>query len=673
MEIDRNQPSWDDWVSKANQTAGDQPLKVSSRGAVVEAISPNKAENLQTLRDLRDALTSKFDYHKGTALFDRFFASHAKIGLPVTAKEIRALERVKSGFDETNKAPNEYFKTTNAYWSGPSGSVRKAKDDIQASLKPSKSGFSQALAKLDRDTRRELGIALLSGNGVQIAAALKKSGLLEYLKSKPDFDSLKRLAEHDSLKDMKFLNSTVRRLVRELAQFDAGRRLEQAETITFVRDLFHAIPDSQLSPAMKTSMLKEIFPSWIGESNVAKGISDKTYEGALPLLTTNDVPTVGKIGEISYQHAISSPKLDRAEYIVLTLGLVQGGHALSQDKTNQVLENFYNYKYDEAIDILKAGLQDLAKTDKLPPAFQDALNMADTIKARPVNAQANQDARRYFETTLGQLHLGGFVDAAAVSAVTEHGDKMTATNGGEVEKAILTWTDAEKLNKKARLGEGYYRARSTNAPIKDRKFKLGFSSKRDLADSSKKTHVVASHQGGLLRQTSPFFPDEISTGPSLNRAPDIYTHSHQEGLYPMQRPEAPFTASISGHMYFVMGRLEQYMSANAKDPNLQKNVSEFLKAVISVYAKNGYHNNFEIRDVFAEPAVQKTFQSYGVTPNLNYSPANLSAAMQATIKYTAAYAEKRAMLEELRNGPIQLKQAQTTSGGRFFSIPLIEE
>jgi uncharacterized membrane protein len=393
----------------------------------------------------------------------------------------------------------------------------------------------------------------------------------------------------------------------------------------------------------------------------------------VPTKSGERVPTVGKIDEISYQHAISSPKLDRAEYIVLTLGLLQGGHALSQDKTNQVLESFYNYKYDDAINILKAGLEDLAKTDTLPPPFQDALKMADTIKTRPVNARANQDARRYFETTLGQLYLGSFVDAPAVSAVTEYGDKMKATNGAEVEKAILTWTDAEKLNKRAHAEEAYYRVQSPNAPVKDRKFKLGFSSKRDLADSSKKTQVVASHQGGLLRQTSPFFPDQITTRPSLNRAPDIYTHSYDEKLYPMKRPEAPFTASISGHMYFVMGRLEQYMSANAKDPNLQKNVSEFLKAVISVYAKNGYHNNFEIRDVFAEPAVQKTFQSYGVTPNLNYSPANLSAAMQATIKYTAAYAEKRAMLEELRNGPIQLKQAQTTSGGGFFSIPLIEE
>ncbi len=100
--------------------------------------------------------------------------------------------------------------------------------------------------------------------------------------------------------------------------------------LVFEDTLAVQIPDSQLSPAMKTSMLKEIFPSWIGESNVAKGISEKTYEGALPLLTTNDVlqsgrkdgsrvPAVGKIGEITYQNAISSPKLDRAEYIVLTL------------------------------------------------------------------------------------------------------------------------------------------------------------------------------------------------------------------------------------------------------------------------------------------------------------------------------------------------------------------
>ena len=286
---------------------------------------------------------------------------------------------------------------------------------------------------------------------------------------------------------------------------------------------------------------------------------------------------------------------------------------LPQDKTNQALEKFYNYKYDEAIDILKVGLEDLAKTDTLPAAFQDALHMADTIKLRQANPRANQDARRYFDTTLGQLHLGSFVDAPAVSAVTEHGDKMKATNGAEVEKAILTWTDAEHLKTKARPGEGYYRAKSTNAPIKDRKFKLGFSSKRDLADSSKKTDVVASHQGGLLRQTSPFFPDQISTSPSFNRAPDIYTHSYQGGLYPMQRPEAPFTASISGHMYFVMGRLDQDMSANAKDPNLQKNVSEFAKAVISVYAKNGYHNNFEIRDVFAEPAVPNVPELWSYT------------------------------------------------------------
>ena len=117
----------------------------------------------------------------------------------------------------------------------------------------------------------------------------------------------------------------------------------------------------------------------------------------------------------------------------------------------------------------------------------------------------------------------------------------------------------------------------------------------------------------------------------------------------MLRPEVPFTASVSGDMYFVMGRLSQYMSDNAKDPNLQKNVSEFLRAVISVYAKNGYHNNFEIKDVFAEPAVRQTFQKFGIQPDLSYSPENLSAAMQATIRYTAAYAQKRAMQEELPN------------------------
>jgi uncharacterized membrane protein len=667
MEINRNQPSWDDWVSKAKETALERPLKVSWDGAVVQAPPKSKAHN-QTLRDLKDALTTKFGRQKGTELFDQFFRSHAELDLPVRAQEILAVQRAKYGFDETNKSPQEYFKTTNEYWV-PYKSVRETKKEIQTALKDPRSKFSKTFSGLDQDTRRKLGIALLSGNGVQIEDALKKSGLVEHLKSKPGFDSLKRLAEHDNYNDTRFLNTTVRRLVRELAQFDAGRRLEQAETITFVRDLFHAIPDSQLSPAMKTSMLKEIFPSWIGESNVAKGISDKTYESALPLLTTDDVltvptksgervPTVGKIDEISYRHAIRSPKLDRAEYIVLTLGLLQGEHALSQDKTNQVLENFYNYKYDDAINILKAELQGFGETDKLPPAFQDALKMADTIKARPVNARANQDARRYFETTLGQLYLGGFVDAPAVSAVTEHGDKMKATNGAEVEKAILTWTDSEKLNKRAHAEEAYYRVQSPNAPIKDRKFKLNFSSKRDLADSSKKTEVVASHQGGLLRQTSPFLPDQITTRPSLNRASDIYTHGYDEKLYPMKRPEAPFTASISGHMYFVMGRLHEYMDANRKDPNLQKNVSEFVKAVISVYAKNGYHNNFEIRDVFAEPAVQKMFQKYGVKPDLSYSPANLYAAMQATIRYTAAYAEKRAMQEELRSGFKDLEDPQ---------------
>ena len=48
----------------------------------------------RTLRDLKDALTSKFGRQKGTALFDRFFASHAELGLSVTAKEIKTIERV---------------------------------------------------------------------------------------------------------------------------------------------------------------------------------------------------------------------------------------------------------------------------------------------------------------------------------------------------------------------------------------------------------------------------------------------------------------------------------------------------------------------------------------------------------------------------------------------------
>jgi hypothetical protein len=147
----------------------------------------------------------------------------------------------------------------------------------------------------------------------------------------------------------------------------------------------------------------------------------------------------------------------------------------------------------------------------------------------------------------------------------------------------------------------------------------------------------------------------------------------------MQRPEAPFTASIFGHMYFVMGRLDQYMSANAKDPNLQKNVSEFVKAVISVYAKNGYHNNFEIRDVFRGTGCPANVPEIWNSARSEPSPENLSAAMQATIRYTAAYAAKRAMQEELRSGflvplgedrQFQLRKAQTMVKSEF---PVVDD
>jgi|GEM_PF-4726204 hypothetical protein len=532
-------------------------------------------------------------------------------------------------------------------WNDPKKPIKPLKDYIDSNLKRQDSLLYQALYSMPAKEKKEVILALISGDGQRIRTVFKQLGLHKLIidrfndqvnnnRDAYSDEALLRLPEHENIQD-DYLDPTITKIIRVMIASFGETRAE------FLKDVIKSCPETDLGLTAKKQILKQI------DKTAAAAVTDVAFEPDVPNLSESfkyktkkrqKESTSDKQSEETYVKVIEEqikavkPKIDESQFILLMLGLMK-----TRDPDNPVIHNIErNYlflNYDVCIGLIENYLE----KDKTFPLR--SLILEKVMDLPRVNIEQNQP-RRYFETKLAQYYLGTQLSDTSVKTSLnkffryyQKKYKIGVTFDDKddpysifadwpddkiVEKSIMSITDSEKVvGRLTRLEEHFLKSDSKKYKAKGREYAEGVMSRRDLSrhpDVDPSTYgeskKVLSQQVGLMKSSDVGYRDELSQHSTLNRSTDIHKYSKNEKSWPLQNPEVPYTASLSGHAYFIIGLLKQYMEDNKSDPDLEQDVNLFLMTVMMTYVKQGMHSFFEMLAVFEEKHVKKYFEKYNV-------------------------------------------------------------
>ncbi|MCP4181152.1 MAG: hypothetical protein GY756_25585 [bacterium] len=571
-------------------------------------------------------------------LFEAFSNDIVSLFYEINAKSFQKFAekpKLKGVFCFSNLS--EYHILTNKNYDA-GNSVRSTKRKLKKMLSTKSSELRQHICTIIDNEKINLLTCIFSGRCNLLQNALLKYEIATKLFNTEDFSefqlkSLSRLGEHDR-KDQKYLNSTMLLLTSVICHDNNDNNRCNYDHIQFMRQVFKSISDEVMHPNRKRGILSQV------NKKISQSISDLTFEEPIKYISESVCP--GTIPLKNYNVLVHAG-LDDSEFIILTAGVLKN-FLNNPNYITTIIDKYYKYEYDEAKNEIKQILR--YHRNIFPSKLCDSLNLG-LINSQSITNKSSNSTRRYFETKLALYHLGNDMKLWLINEVISVFSKSTLANREQAEQAILTWSDSEKHERYVRIFyERALKKKSLLYPTKDRIVKNGFLTKRDLSRHKTSSQTVMSHQYGLMSTKDPYFADEITSCPQINRIPDIYTHSFKRGTYPMKRTNAIYNASLSGHMYFVVGLLEKFMSKYGSYG--QEAVNEFLLALIAVYAKNGFHSNHEILDVLHEPHIVEPLKKRGINLNLHFRPYALKNALRDTIDYTRMYTTKRLILKGIK-------------------------
>lgn len=513
--------------------------------------------------------------------------------------------------------------------------INAIKTRLEVELRKKNSALGIALSSLSEEQKSLLIKALVTKEGstlkTMIAELLIKSNI------KINTQYLDKITEHvnykSSLKDF-WLNSTVSLIIAQMLKSKTGSVRANARNTRILQNAMQLIPESIIHIAAKVHLCEEI------DFSATAGLTDISYTESLPLLHKNRFSGIISIKE--YTTAIQADYLDFSEYIMLTLGVIQG---IAQQKNidlnknlNQIRQYYLLTHYEKAI----TSLNELAKENEIFLG-ETLVNLIDKRAKQIIEVDlAKNYSRRFFENRLSQLQLGCHsendwksIDKIAFRILRKH-----VNSPEEAEDAVLNIAELSFEGAKERVDT--LKEESKLYLYKDRLDKDLFIEKNlEKSGIVSKVDVYSKNQG-MLTSNAPNFYDELSKIPLRNRLVDIAaTYGEDVGGYSYSHPRSAFAASISGHCFKIVATLEQYMKKYKKDPNLEQDITQFLKQTISSYISKGYHGYFEMVDVLNEPHIQKVFTDCNVHLNLEWLSALAEQAAKDTQEYTKTLCLKR--------------------------------
>ncbi len=156
-----------------------------------------------------------------------------------------------------------------------------------------------------------------------------------------------------------------------------------------------------------------------------------------------------------------------------------------------------------------------------------------------------------------------------------------------------------------------------------------------------------------MTSNQPNFQNETTDFSIRNKVVDRNVAVSQESSADINNFTA-YVASTSGHTFYLVALVEDYMKKHQSDPDLESDVNAYIKAFILSYVHSGYHSYLEVVDVLNEPEVKKIFQDNNVNLDLTWKSNIIEQATKDTQEYAKTVCLKKTLLDGLKtlNKPI---------------------
>lgn len=513
--------------------------------------------------------------------------------------------------------------------------VKILRKNIKTLIEDSKSHLNTYLQSLNDEKKAELIAALLCNDGDKIVKFLQRVLLLDYAKHKLPLAELRylpKLSAHSV--DKSLFNATIKKLITATLVKANGSMLGKANISIILQKAFQSIPDTTMTILVKKSICFRL------AADVLDYILDFSYNESAPLLAKNQYR--GDINIDQFAAAMAANHLDYSEFIILVLGLMEKNVKINntmKSALQRIKQYYLTTDYESAIEEIRMLVEKNKNVFGIALA-QDIINKIPLLKEISIN---KNHIRRFFENRLAQLYGGQAIDIHAINKISQCLLAIPTNSVNEVENIILRIAEETETVRENIVD---LKANSFLYSSKDRCYKPGFTPKEeDLSQAGSQT--IYSATPGLGLSTTPMFYNETSQKPLINKVVDSNTISDENTGYSRLQKRAAYASSISGHMYGMVAIMDRYMLYYAQDPNLEKDINQFFKTVISVWIRRGYHSLLEATDVLNEPHIQLVFKNRGVKLDLTWPQAILDQALQDTQEYAKAICIKKSMQEQL--------------------------
>lgn len=352
--------------------------------------------------------------------------------------------------------------------------------------------------------------------------------------------------------------------------------------------------------------------------------------------------------------------LNISDYIVLMANFIHD--QVNKKNTNAkeimpILDNikrlYLNLEYEKCAEELKKIISILEKNPSYSAEFK-ALKLP--VAFKKIEPKKNV-TRRAFETYLSQYILGSTEEPKTLESIAKIAKYFgyTATSASHLDILISLMSDEnysqeiyrmhEKLQEDSKL---FDQADSIMRP--------GFLEHHEKTEKSKGESSYTKNVG-LFTASLPTFFEHQSKHPIENRTIDILDSDRSSPGYSTsnKRDRAVFVSSVSGHAFFVIAMLSEYMKNNP-GPSLNKDINNFVLAYIGTYAKLGYHSMYEVIDVFNEPHIAKIFKEQGVEINTQVNKKILNFAFNDALAYTKGILLRENINKDIPRHPSRTKR-----------------
>lgn len=493
------------------------------------------------------------------------------------------------------------------------------------------SNLHRYLLNLSNDEKSDLINALITNNSEKLIELLAVKGPLSQFKH-----LIKDLTLHDAQLDLdKWLNDISLKIIYVLLDLHpTSTDKDRLKAKIILSKAFTTIPDTTFDVSVKRSLYRSM-------NLIRHGVDENLllyYKEAIPPLQTSKYK--GEITEKEYS-TIMSHAVDKSEYIILTLALLQK-YKKENTKIVECLQKITGHylalNYNDAI----------KEIDNISLILNNDLSQLITFsqnKMKEIEPSRNY-SRRFFENRICAFYIGLYLNdqsiLKSISNICSYflgPDYADLKNSNQALIAINELGEIEdtakaKLRDKIRQNIALWKTRS-------RTLKRGFVRKIEEAQGEK-GESVHSRNPGVMVSTQPNFYDEITKNNLRNKTTDI-SIPEMNTEYQILRANSPYVGTLSGHTFHYLVFLEEYIHHNKSSPTLEKDINNFLLSLVMGMVAYGFHSIYEVIDVFALPEVQNRFKQLGISLLIDLDDDIVEQAMVDTQEYVKMIGFKRGL------------------------------